>query len=136
MENQATPSVEESKKYLVDFFEKVWPEVSEAAKAIWGVKETTGRFTGKIICPKDGELIVEPFVEKAEWENATRLINFCKICGKKVKKELSAEHLYEFKWRDKTLEMVFDPKIYEKRMKFLKGEIAQEEEIADASPKA
>lgn len=128
-------SVEESKAYLVNFFEKVWPEVSVAAKAIWGDKEKTGRYTGKIICPKDGELVVEPFVEKAEWEQATALINYCKICGKKVRKELSAEHVYEFKWREKTLEMVFDNKIYENRMKFLKGEIAEEIE-EDATPKA
>lgn len=133
-EKQPEVSVQESKQHIIGFFEKVWPDLAAAAKEVWGVKEATGRFTGKIICPKDGELIVEPFVEKTEWENATALINFCKICGKKVRKELSDEHMYEYKWRDKMLEMVFDPKIYERRMKFLRGEISEKEDTDDATP--
>lgn len=106
---------------IVEFFEKQWPVVSEAAKIVWGNSQATGKYDGTITCPKDGVIKTERFVDKVQWEEMTKFQRFCVICGKRLKIELSKEHVYEFTWRANLLEMMLDSKVFETRMNELKG---------------
>ncbi|MCK9369521.1 hypothetical protein M0R04_06410 [Candidatus Dojkabacteria bacterium] len=113
-----------NKQYLIDFFEKQWPELEKAARAVWGDHKKTGFFTGTISCPKDGLLASERATKKEDWEKATDQAKFCKVCGSPLKVELSEEIVYEYEWREFLLEMLLDEKkdgIFKIRLDELKG---------------
>jgi hypothetical protein len=124
--------MDSNQELIVNFFEEIWPEVEKSAKAIWGTAEPTGRYNGTITCPKDGQLIKREYVTKEEWEEATLLIRYCKVCGKRVKVELSKEIMYEYQWRAKLVEMILEEKAKTERLNELKG--IKVEEKTDAKP--
>lgn len=127
--------MDSNQQKIVDFFEQEWPKLVEAAKGIWGASQPTGRYNGTITCPTDGQLLMEPYVELEQWKQDTALIKYCKICGKKVRVELSKEIMYEYEWRVKLLEMMLDDKVYKERMDELKGIKAEPKNESATEPK-
>lgn len=95
-----------SKQYIIDFFLNVWPELEKSARAVWGDHEPSGMFIGTITCPKDGVLVTDKITNKKDWEFSTSMANFCKNCGSSLEVKLSDEIIYEFKWREKLLEIM------------------------------
>jgi hypothetical protein len=93
-------------KTIVEFFEKQYPKLEKAARAIWGDHEPTGQFVGTITCPKDGVLVTEKFITKEEWTFATEQAHFCKVCGSPLEVKLGDEIVYEYRWREKLVEII------------------------------